>query len=179
MSDLEELLPEDCELIVGLPYRAGMWVSRADTAPGDADQEPEMQALERVIRHIAQMHLKCGFVHDVANETVGEKQHWPRWRAMADFEKDCARAMTLLKDLLTPEDLKTYRAMVMHVAKAVAMAYGEQGVLKKDHSENLIATFLAGLIEKLTGKSADKPSPENISAKEMSALKRLGEFLRF
>lgn len=175
MSALADLLPEENELLVSLPYRAGVAMSRSDDAPGPEDEDRETAALERVIVAVSKMHGKSDFIQDVARQALRQKAYWPRWRRMADsLEPDCRKAVSLLRGFVADDDLSQYRALVLHVAKAVAMSYGEQGALL-DKNENLVSSFFEGLAEKLQGA---KGSPDNISDSEKAALARLAAALK-
>ena len=44
MTALSSLLPEHQNVLIGLPYKVGMYISHADDAHGEVDDEREVKA---------------------------------------------------------------------------------------------------------------------------------------
>ena len=176
MSTLSDLLPEENELVVSLPYKAGVWMSHADDVKGSEDDKREMHALEGVIKAMAKLNKKSDFVRDVARETLDQKKYWPLWHGQVDaFSTDCKKAIAFLKDYVSKEDLHEYRLFLWRIANGVAQAHSEPGC-EKHFNENLISGFFEKIAEKLGAE--DHEAYLNISTEEKSALSRLKEALR-
>lgn len=171
MSNLESLPPEHRGLIVGLLYRAGVWISHADDEDGEQDDIKEMKALEHVITSIAKVHEKSEFVQDVARRALFFKDKWPVWADHSfDILADCERAMAVLKPVLPEQDLKDYRNTVINIAETVAAAYGEFGV---EADEGALTGFLGKVVEKLKKPEGAENNFMNISPAEQAAIERL------
>ena len=176
MSALSDLLPEENELVVSLPYKAGVWISHADDVGGTADDRREMAAIENVIVTMAKLGKASNFVRDVAHETLSQKAYWPQWRAQAGaLFTDCNKATSFLAGYVSKEDLHEYRLFLWRIASAVAQAHNELGAEKK-FNENLIAGFFEKIADKITGEDDD--AFMNVSPEEQAALSRLKQALK-
>ncbi|MEC7028710.1 MAG: hypothetical protein VXW91_03475 [Pseudomonadota bacterium] len=171
MALLEDLPPEHRGLIVGLLYRAGVWMSHSDDEGGEDDDVKEMKALEHVIRSVARINENSDFVQEVAKRTLFFKDKWPTWADHSfDILADCEKAMAVLKPLVPKQDLIDYRNTVIYVAEAVAAAHGEFGV---EAEEGVLNSFLGKVVDRFKGGSAPENDFMNISPSEQAALDRL------
>jgi len=176
MSELSELLPEERGLLIGLPYRVGVWMSQADDEDGEADDIREMKALEHILKSIAKVHENSVFVQEIARETLRGKNHWSQWANHSfDVLGDCEKAVAVLKNYVNDNDLKDYKATLMEIAQTVAESYGEFGLVDAGDDGGFGA-----VVEKITGLFSKKDAnhPMNISPAEDSALSRLAAALR-
>ena len=172
MTALSDLQPEDRGLLVGLLYRAGVWMSHADDEHGEADDRREMKALAHIIKSIAKVHESSAFVQDAARETLAHHEQWPSWAEHAfDILADCEKAYATLKFTVTDDDRKDYCQTLLHIAETVAAAYGEFGQGADDDEETL-AGFLGKVVGRLKGEEQDSGFM-NISPAEEDALERL------
>ena len=176
MSALNELQPEVRGLIIGLPYRVGVWISHADDEDGEADDKKEMKALEHIIKSIAHVHESSTFVQEVAQQTLQRKDQWEIWANHSfDILADCEKAVAALKAHINDNDLKDYRKTIVNIAETVASAYGEFGMGAED--ESVLSGFLGKVVGKLKGEE-DEADFMNISPAEEAALERLKTALR-
>lgn len=167
MSQLSVLSPEDAELIVSLPYRVGISISHTEDEEGEADDEQEMEALEACIKQIAKLHEQSPFVSEVAAQVLKSKDKWGKWsQATFNIAPECERAARILKPVLSAQEFKSYKKMLLEVASAVAQAYGEFGMAPEKKG------FFGRVMEKVVGSFAndDKNHPMNVSAAEDSVL---------
>jgi hypothetical protein len=181
MTDLSQFSATEFELLVSLPYRAGIFVSYADDIDGESDDENEMAMLEATLKAIAVLHADYPLMKDIFKETLRLKSEWPRWQTKAfNISGDSQMVISLLKskggDLLA----KQYRSALMEIATTVAQAYGEFGQFDdaaKDPS--LFGGLVAKVVSSFSSLSADdKNHPMNVSASEESALSELSAALK-
>jgi hypothetical protein len=172
------MLPEESQLIVGLPYRVGVWMSHTDDVEGEIDDQREMSALEHILDSIATGQNNSAFVQEVARSTLGSKDHWERWAAQSfDILGDCEKAIELLKANVNDNDLKDYKATLMEIATIVAQAHGEFGEFEDE--EEGFGAMLGKVIGRFSSMSkSDANHPMNVSPAEGSALSRLAKALR-
>ncbi len=178
MSALRSMQPEDIGLLIGLPYRVGVWMSHSDDEDGEGDDIREMKALEHIIKSIARVHEQSEFVQEVARLTLSKKDRWPVWADHSfDILSDCEKAVSVLKSNVNDNDLKDYRKTLISIAETVAAAYGEFGMGAGD-DENILKGFLGKVTSKLKGE-AQAADFMNISPAEGEALERLKAALHF
>jgi len=172
MATLAELEPEDRGLLIGLPYRVGVWMSHADDEGGEGDDAYEFRALEQIVRSVAKVHASSVFVQDVAQETLKRKEKWPLWAKHSfDILADCEKAVAVLKKNATAHDLRDYRKTIINIAETVAAAHGEFG-MEVPHEDSKLSGFLNKVIDCLKGEG-EGINFMNISPAEEEALERL------
>ena len=84
MSYLENFSEDQKQLLIALPYRAGLWVSESDSSGGDHADEAEMMALEGIITGFAQDFCKSEFVEEVMGHTLDKRAQWEEWSKNLD-----------------------------------------------------------------------------------------------
>lgn len=179
MTALSIFTDEEQELIISLPYRAGLWVSYAEDEDGEEDDEKEMAALESALTEIAGLHADNEFMRDVMQATLARKDQWPSWsQGVFQTPNLAQQAIAILKQKATAGDAKNYRATVMEIATAVAQAYGEFG-----EEEEPDSGFFGGVMARIAGGFSglshdDEGHPMNVSAAEDSAISRLSAALK-
>jgi hypothetical protein len=172
MSSLSVLSEEEKELVVGLPYRVGVFVSHADDEGGEEDDEKEMKALERILTSIAKQHQKSPFIKEVLEKTIEKKYNWQVWSEQSfNVTQDTEKTIRLLREKVDESDWKMYRGLLIRVGRTVAEAYGEFGEFEDEESSG----FLSKVIDKISNKNDDleDESHMNISAAEDAALSSL------
>lgn len=166
--------PEELSLILSVPYRAGVWISHIDDAPGtQRDEAREEMALGRVLDHLHNTAAKGGFVREVLGEIIGHKGEWAPWGSAAgNVLEDAGRALSLIDARLPQSEGQQYRQCIFHVAKTVAMA-AHEGADPQNGLENALGGgLLARLSDWLSAKSGEQ-IPANISGAEKDALQKL------
>ncbi|MCB1682776.1 MAG: hypothetical protein KDI61_07620 [Alphaproteobacteria bacterium] len=175
MSELSVFSPEDTELLISLPYRVGVSISYTEDEEGEMDDVYEMEALEACIRQIAKLHEKSPLVSEIAGEILRRKDMWPKWSNQNIFNiaPDCEQAARVLKPIVSSQELKSYKKMLLEVATAVAQASGEFGDVHEKKG------FFGRIMEKVVGSFAndDKNHPMNVSAAEDSAIEAIRQAL--
>jgi len=181
MTSLSDFSADEQELLVSLPYKVGVYVSHADDADGELDDEREMVALETCIKAIATLHEDKPFTADVMRQTLAMKNEWTRWVDQSFRVSDDARkAAALLQSKASEAEAKNYRAALMEIGATVAGAYGEFGEFDDDDTSGGVFGALVGKItgglSKLTADDVNHPM--NVSASEDSALAELSDALK-
>ena len=181
MTSLSDFSGSELELIASLPYKVGVFVSHADDADGETDDEKEMAALEACIKAIAGLHDDQPFTAEVLGQTLSMKTEWPRWAAQSFNVPDAAReGAVLLQGRASESEFKNYCAALMEIASTVAQAYGEFGEFDDDDSSGGV---FSGLVSKIAGglsslSADDDNHPMNVSAAEDTAINVLRDALK-
>lgn len=179
MSQLETYLPEERNLVAGLLYRAGVWMSNTDDVSGELDDEREMKALEHILTAFAKKQDGSAFVRETAQAALDSRDYWEEWAARSfDILADCEKAVSVIKQHGNRDDLRSYKATLMEIATIVAQAHGEFGDFDDDEEEGFGA-MIGKFIGKFSGMAKDDADhPMNVSPAEGSALERLALALR-
>jgi hypothetical protein len=153
------------DLVIKLPYRVGLWMSRADDTGGLFDDKIERARLKAVIERVAKHHQSSGFVRNALANTLAHEHEWTAWAGNLDTVLDeCRTALQMVGAQSQEEDVKLYRAVVMQTAVCVAEAFQEEAALP----DLTLPPFA----------SANDPGiPDHISRKERKALEELKKAL--
>ena len=181
MAFLEQFSAEDRDLIVSIPYRAGLWVSGADGGGGAKAGHDELDALETIIAEKGRGMFESAFVHEVMAETCTRQQDWKGWAGDLDnILEDCTRAVGIVQGKLAEKDLDAYRMNIMAIGLAVAKAFREvdadAGFRDKIHMQ--LRLFCDAVMRILRReKYWDPASVLNVSREEDAALDKLSKAL--
>lgn len=180
MAELERFLPADQELLVGLFYRIGQWISEADDTDTGAESEAiEEEQMFKILNKLAKSQNAGKLVSEIAAEAIRQKGSWARWaKKMDTVLDDVVRAKIVIKDQGTQEEFVAFGRSLVTIATAVARAYRES-----EDGEGEEKGFFSWLTEKkahvalaLTDSEAHKDL--NISPAEDSALNELYQALK-
>lgn len=181
MAFLEKFSDDEREFLVALPYRAGVWMSRADGTGGLEADAAELEALESIIDKKAAGMFESAFVHEVMAEVCSGKENWARWAKHADnIPADCRKAVTMMEGRLGKHDLDGYRENVMYIAVEIAKAFREIDLKSPSPSLSFmdrIKLFLDSIAGKPKGEKYEAERLLNISYNEDRALAALSESL--
>ena len=129
MAFLEQFSDQEQNLIVSLPYRAGLWLSRSDVDGGAAADYEELHALEDIIEKKAAGATHSAFVKEVMQKAMDWQSRWKDWAQQLDtLEQDCGKVVALLSQKLSDQDIGHYRQSVLTVTREVAEAFREVDV---------------------------------------------------
>lgn len=176
MSFLNQLDPEDRDLVVSLPYRVGMRVSKSDDTGGSDSDDQEMQALSSILNGYAQEVFGSETVQYIISETITKKNKWPEWSGtLEQVEQDCHKAIDLLSNVVDQKEVSAFKQHLMEIGESVAMAFREQQNL------GMIARFKLFLDYKKDRKLAEQKKIAakswdqflNISMQERRALRSI------
>jgi hypothetical protein len=180
MSELGRFVPEDRDLLVGLPFRVGNWISHIDDEDLEIESEIKEHArMVQMLNKLARAEGMAPLICELAEETLRREASWSRWEAASDdLLDDVRRAVKLLKDQGTPDESASLRRALMTIGTAVARAVREN----PEHGEKAEGGF-SWLSEKIgralmavTESSAY--ADLNISPAEDTALTELLEALK-
>ncbi len=170
MATLNKMEKDERDLIVGLPYRVGVWMSNAEDDLGDGDDRREHKAVEKVLRRFAGQIERYPFISAVLRETLAQKDRWGHWAENSlDVLPDCERALTIVNKTGSREAVINYRKILMKIANDVAGAHGEFGEFE---SESGFTRLISGFL------GSKRDDFMNISPSEDEALERLACVLR-
>lgn len=173
MTQLSQFSPEEIEVIVSLPYRAGLHVSYAEDEDGEKDDELEMRALEACIREIVK--TQTGLTQEVADEILNRKDQWEKWSAgVFNIEPLCKTAVETVQAHASSDEVKAYIRMTLSIARAVAEAYGEFG--EEQPEQGFFGKIMGTIVERMN--SDQSSDPMNVSAAEDSAISRIASAMK-
>lgn len=174
-SHLSDMTNEERDLIVGLPYRVGVWMACAEDDSGEGDDAEEMKALEKNLHALAKAEKVPVFVRELLNETLSRRDRWGQWAEdTADILPDCRKAVAVLHAQAGKSDRENFKKALKKIAYQVAGAHGEFGDFDEPARKGLMAR-IAGLFS-CGGCKADDFM--NITPGEEEALRSLAEALR-
>jgi hypothetical protein len=170
---------QDEQLFLGsTAYRVGVWISNSDdNKRSKFDDKREEQALEKAIAHMAGLHRKMPFAATVMKFIQEQKSQWGMWEdntSEAVVLEDTQKAIDLMRSRNLDKELRQYKHAVWQTGLIVAQAYGEH--IDPDN-EMHVDRFFAWLGSFIFAPKMAK-SPENMSAKEKTALKKLRAVLK-
>jgi hypothetical protein len=126
LARLDKFTEEQKRLIVALPYRTGLWVSRSDSTGGAESDAAEIAALRGIITGFAEDFCKSEFVEEIMRETVARPERWTEWESATDsVPNECAEALEIIAEKLPGPDVESFRHNLMEIGMAVALAYRE------------------------------------------------------
>lgn len=180
MSELGRFLPEDQDLLVGLFYRIGRWMSAVDDSDtGDESETLEEKQMLRILGMLSTSAKAGALCNDIASEALRHKGSWARWDKMHDSViDDVKRAKVIVFDHGTPAEFQLFGKSLVTIATSVARAYRESTDL--DGQE---LGFLSWLTEKsahinLAMSDREGYKDLNISPAEDNALIELTAVLK-
>lgn len=170
------LEPDQQDLVVGLLYRAGTWISQMEDSEGETDDSREEKTVAGILESLAE-NAPSPFLRAVASRALELKDRWPVWAEDSfDIIPDVIKAAGLLRRLLPEKEYRLYKKAVLKVATEVAQAGTEFGIDSQPESEG---GFFGKLMSKFRPVDQyDEGHPVNVSPGEDSALNRLARTLR-
>ena len=180
MAFLEQLSAEEKEMLVSLPYRAGLWVSSADKTGSPTAEDTEVATLEKIITDMGHGMFDSAFAHEVMAETFARRSDWKSWASGLETVPDtCAKAVAVIARKLGAHDLDGYRQNIMNIGMAVAEAFREFDLNTPFPVRVFTYAKLAldRLIGKLTGQEFESNDILNVSYDEDVALAKLAKCL--
>jgi len=180
MSGLQRFVPKEQELLSGILYRIGYWISHVDdTDEGEESEQIEHRQLIGSLQKISKAPKAGALVNEMASESLRQEQSWSRWQDMNDaILDDVALAANLVKGQGTPEEYNVFSKACMMVATSVAHAFREEpdNMPENDGYFSWLAEKANNLVMSLTDKEGMKDM--NVSPEEDNALHELWDILR-
>ncbi len=180
MSELQRFLPADQELLVGLFYRVGQWMSNIDdTDTSDKSEQEEESQIIKILTQLSQSKHIGSLCSEIATESLRQKGSWVRWAKNWDSVlDDVSRAKIAVIGQATDEEYKLFGKSLMTVATAVARAYREA-----EDADMQNRGFMSWISEKKSHAVLAIFDPEvhkdlNISPAEDEALTQLANMLK-
>lgn len=168
MRQLDDIDVQDREMIISLPYRVGLAVSRSDLGGGEEAVAKEMAALEQIVQSYTQDFCKSEFVQTLMEETLRACQREHFWNdSFERVPEECRKAVDILSSCIESGDMKSFKSILMEIGLAVAMAFSE----RRERPAGGILVLFYGLASLFRPKS--RLRHENISRQEKRLLKKL------
>lgn len=176
MSELQRFLPADQDLLVGVMYRTGVWMSHIDdTDETDKSEDKERAKMLSVLKSISTSAKAGELVAEIAEEAIRQQPNWPRWSATADAVlSDVPKVKALMRGQGTRDEYVAFGKALMMIATSVARAYREEN--DSDHEEEGgYFGWLSDKASELTMALTDRETHRdlNISPAEDTALNDL------
>lgn len=180
MSGLQRFLPEDQDLLVGLFYRVGHWMSDADDSDvGTESEQAEEAQMFRVLTKLSQSENVGQLCREISAEALRQKGSWGRWAGQSDsFLVDVRQAKKIVLGQSTNDEFRLFGKSLVTIATAVARAYRESEDMEAQETG-----FLSWISEKsshitLALSDLEAHKDLNISPAEDNALIELVEALK-
>ncbi|MCI0405127.1 MAG: hypothetical protein L0209_03480 [candidate division Zixibacteria bacterium] len=180
MSFLDNLMPEEQDMLVSLPYRVGLWVSQSDSRGGEGSDEEERQALFNILNGFAEEVFGCETMQHIISATMTRRDEWSRWSInLESVVPDCRRAVDILSEAVDPKEVNGFKHHLMDIGEAVALAFREETESDFFQKIKTYALFFKGKLDASLEKRPYKSMEQflNISLHERQALSRLAEAL--
>tara|TARA_R110001592_G_scaffold20926_12_gene84692 strand:- start:3893 stop:4453 length:561 start_codon:yes stop_codon:yes gene_type:complete len=128
MSFLDNLLPDQRNLLVSLPYRVGLYVSQSDQSGGTGSQDAELLALTSIITAYSQEIFGAETVQYIVGETVLRKGEWKEWSKDVEMVVgECHKAIDILSDAVDEKEVSAFKRSMLEIGESVALAFREYG----------------------------------------------------
>lgn len=180
MSELQRFTPADQDLLVGLFYRVGHWMSQVDDSDlGEDSEKAEEAQIYKILTRLSQSSNAGALCQEIASEALRQKGSWARWMGQTDSVlDDVAKGKAIIMGQATADEFRLFGKSLVTIATAVARAYREAADMEAQE-----IGFLSWLTEKsshvgmaLSDREAHKDL--NISPAEESALIDLVQALK-
>jgi hypothetical protein len=180
MSELQRFLPADQDLLVGLFYRVGRWMSDADdTDASETSEQKEEAQMFGILTKLSQSKNAGPLCNEIAAEALRQKGSWGRWSKQIDTViDDVVKAKAVIKGQAIDEEFHLFGRSLVSIATSVARAYREASDVEMEKTG-----VLGWLSEKKNDVAMAIFDPQahkdmNISPAEDSALTELIEALK-
>ncbi len=128
MNFLDGLAKDQRDLLVGLPYRVGLYISQSDESGGDESDEAEMIALESIVTAYSQEVFGAETVQYVIGETVQRKDEWEKWSEnLEQVEHECRKSIDILSSAVDEKEVSAFKRHLIEIGESVALAFREYG----------------------------------------------------
>jgi len=180
VSFLDSLTINQKDILVSLPYRAGLFISKSDETGGDTADVQEIQVLASILTGFAQEVFGSETMQYIMSETVARKDQWPGWgNDLSAVLDECHLAVDVLREHTDEKDINAFQNQVMEIAEAVALAFREYDQVSAVEKLTMSASYG---VRSLLATVINKPLPPrqefmNISRRERKALNDLAQAL--
>lgn len=177
MTQITDFQEQDAQALAALMVQAAINVSHAEDEGGEHDDKLEMRALDEALKYVAGSEKKPQIVRECAKLALDSKDKWEIWsQGVFKIEPLCIKAVTILRQFASKDEVREYDAAVLEIASAVAQAYGEFG-MEEEPSKGILGAMI-GKVFGGFGASDAINHPMNVSAAEDSALSIISKALK-
>lgn len=165
-----------------MPYRVGLYVSKADETGGDEADQQELEALQSIIHGFAESMLGAESIQYIMTATLDNKENWEHWgEGIKKVPRQCHDIFQFLAEIMDEKDLKSFASYLLQIGEAVAMAFREYEHLESGQKKYLLYfEYAKAYVRSVFNKSAPKSLDEflSVSRKERKALMVLARALQ-
>ncbi len=177
----ETLSVDEKRLIVQLPYRVGLYVSKSDESGGDQSDQEEISVLGSIIRGFAEEVMGAESTQHIISTTLALKDQWPEWGGqLTRVPKECTAALQVIYKHIGKKEARAYANQMYEIGEAVALAFKEyeEGNIWADF--RIYISYLTDQAKARKNGQREKSFDEykSISAAERHALKNIAQALR-
>jgi len=124
---LEQLSQDQKETVISLPYRVGVLVSKSDSGGGKKAEKRELRTLSNLLEGFTQQVFGSELLQHVMAGTMDNYERWDEWGGqMRTVYRDSAAAVEILRSVADPKEVNAYKARLLEIGEAVAMAFREE-----------------------------------------------------
>ncbi len=180
-NTLNSLTPEQRDIVVKLPYRAGLFISESDNSGGDSANDDERRTLENIIYGFADGVFGSELIQYIMSEIINRRAEWGQWDQNLDnVLQEAHDAMEILSAYVDQKECSAFTVRIMEIAEAVALAFREQENLT--HIEHL-RLYLSYLSHRARARALKMPYRNfndflSISPAERVALSQMAQALK-
>jgi hypothetical protein len=161
MAFLDRFSADEREMLVSLPYRAGLWIIAVNGAGYLGRRAKEKTVLEKIIVEKGRGIFESAFVFEVMTEMLRRRDCWEDWaKGWEDVPAVCQNASATIASRLGPHDLSSYQQTIMNIATAMANSFGEldDNVPLWLRAWTYTKLMLSRIVDIETAKEAESPS---------------------
>lgn len=182
MSELGLFTTEEQDLLTGILFRVGHFVSHADDdGSTEKDDMAEQKAIDHALSHVARTASYGSVSNELAAEALRQVRCHGRWKSLeANVVEDVAEATKIAHARLNQDQFNGFRRAVMTVGTSVARAYRENADYEQVDSEAGVFARIADSINSAILSITDNKSYKamNVSPAEEDALISIHQALR-
>jgi len=177
---LEQLTIEERLLIVSLPYRVGVLVSRSDLTGGEDAHLQELETLSNILEGFTQQVFGSELLQHVMTGTMEGRSQWSSWGAQTEsVYQDCKEAIEILQRFADEKEIASYRIRLIEIGEAIAMAFRESETMNVNEKLSAYLSYLNARLKAQKLKQTYKSFNEflNISMQEREVLQKIAKAL--
>lgn len=179
MNVLDQLTQTEKQLVTALPFRVGLYVSKADATGGDEADQQERRALETIIDGFAESVLGSEPIQYIMTETMRHKSNWPQWQSdLRNVPRECREAVDALGVHFNEKDRASFVNYMMQIGEAVAMAFREYEHLETPMQKfKVYSGYAQSFVQSVINKNQPRSLDEflSVSMDERKALQKLAK----
>lgn len=180
MDVLDKLSPGQRNLVISLPYRVGLWISKSDDTGGEEAQDKELTALSNILQGFSAQVFGSELLQYIMDETTHQQENWPNWaQNVENVPEECKQALDVLRQHVDEKDVNAYSQRLIEIGEAVALAFREYEDQSFGDQLKIYSSYILTKVKSRFSKQPAKSFEQflNISISERKALAKLANAL--